>query len=230
MDKVFISLGFGCQVAENLNELKLRNFSLPFDWTVPHSGVDNIIKTNFKNYIPKDKFTNSNGDTHAVSLIDHTIFPHNKFPEDNEKMQRRINRFLDLLKEEKKELIFIKRSHMDNHHVAEYAEKYNWTVKNDIDECEEIHSFLKKTYPKLKFKIILFLLCSKCFDSNCRSKNIEIYHVSEPNCDFQKKDAMAQAKIKEVLQKEIAPPPQYNNIYIHRPQSITFNPFDPTNA
>lgn len=201
MDKIFISLGYGCQIAQQLKNHGLRESSLPFDWVIPHSGITDIIKDEFKNYLPNDIFTNSNGDSHHMSIEDHTLFPHNKFPEDKEQMTRRINRFIELLKSEDKELCFIKRGHMDDHHNAEYAIKYGWDITNDIDECEELFSFLKVKYPNLKFKIILFLLCSKCYDYTHKynSENIKIYNVSKPNYNFQESDTIAQNKVNEVL-------------------------------
>lgn len=196
MEKIYISLGFGCQVATNIKELSLRQMSLPFDWVVPYSGVSDIIKNNFSGYIP-----DSNDGTHPMSTKTHTLFPHNKFPLDNEKMQRRIDRFLNLLNAEDKELIFLKRGHMDNHHGAECLVKHNWQVKNDIDECEEIFSFLKDKYPKLNFKIILLLLCSKCFNvnNNYKSNNIQIHNIAYPNMSFFEKDKVAQEKLKNIL-------------------------------
>lgn len=203
MEQIFISLGLGCQVATQIKDAGFRQFSLPFDWVVPYSGVSSIIKNNFCNYIPNGIFTNSNNDSHPVSLETHTIFPHNKFPQDTEKMKRRINRFIDLLNSTDKELIFIKRGHMDQHHNAECLIKYNWNICNDIDECKEIFIFLKNKYPNLKFKIILLLLCSKCFDVNTNyiCENIEIHNVSNANTSFQEKDLIAQNKLNDILLK-----------------------------
>ena len=97
MTKTIVSLGVDCGVANFLKENGLRNFSLPFDWVVSYGGVSNILKNNFSNYIPKDNL--------QFNRKDNVKFIHENFPADIEKMNRRINRFLNLLNDDK-EIIF----------------------------------------------------------------------------------------------------------------------------
>ena len=201
MQNIYISLGYGCQIAEKLRDLNLRNFSLPFDWVIPHGGVSNIIKNNFKNFLPQDKFINSHGDEHPMNLESKLIFPHNTFPKDEQAMKRRIVRFMELLEQKDDQLIFLKRGHLESHHNAEYATKHDWSIKNDIHECEELSAYLKTKYPKLKFKIVLILLCSLCFklSKTYNSKNILIYNCAFPNCNRQQKDEIADKALVDII-------------------------------
>jgi hypothetical protein len=45
-------------------------------------------------------------------------------------------------------------------------------MKNDIIDSEELESYLKQRYPKLKFKIITILFCTQCFDIQKNYKSI----------------------------------------------------------
>ena len=71
----------------NIKELSLRQMSLPFDWVIPLIAEYRIsLKITSLNHIP-NIFINSNNSSHPMSTKTHTLFPHNKFPLDNEKMQ-----------------------------------------------------------------------------------------------------------------------------------------------
>ena len=144
MTKTIVSLGVDCGVANFLKENGLRNFSLPFDWVVSYGGVSNILKNNFSNYIPKD---NS-----QFNRKDNVKFIHENFPADIEKMNRRINRFLNLLNDDK-EIIFLRKGHSEHHHSESEV------INDDLLDCEELYDILKENYKNLKFKIILFLVC-----------------------------------------------------------------------
>ena len=95
-------------------------------------------------------------------------------------MNRRINRFKELLESKNKKLIFIRKGHrFDNCGKGEGWEQF-FSCKNDLDDCNELFFFLKNKYPKLKFKIIIILCCNKCFncDKVYSSDNIEIHNTS----------------------------------------------------
>jgi hypothetical protein len=190
MEKIFISLGTDCGVASILKNLNLRFCSLPFDWVVTYNGVNDIITNNFIDYLPKDNNV----------ILSHSNFPHNKFPDDYEKMNNRINRFIELLKIKNKELIFIRKGHYIHHH-DEVKEK-GYLLKNDLIDCEELFIFLKNKYPELKFQIKLFLCCHHCFDSTKEyiSKNVDIYNIST-NISINEKDQLFEKKINEIKNK-----------------------------
>ena len=158
MSKIIVPLGVDCGVAQFLKDNGLRNFSLPFDWVVSYGGIANIIDTKFINY------------THDKSVN----FVHHSFPNDIETMNRRIKRFLNLLKSDD-EIIFLRKGHSEHHHGESNL------IKNDLDDCEELYDTLKKNYNNLKFKIILFLVCSDCFNSHTQydSEKVIVYNVSD---------------------------------------------------
>tara|TARA_B100001248_G_scaffold2266_1_gene1809 strand:- start:430 stop:1032 length:603 start_codon:yes stop_codon:yes gene_type:complete len=166
MTKTIVSLGVDCGVANFLKENGLRNFSLPFDWVVSYGGVSNILKNNFSNYIPKDNL--------QFNRKDNVKFIHENFPTDIEKMNRRINRFLNLLNDDK-EIIFLRKGHSEHHHSESEV------INDDLLDCEELYDILKENYKNLKFKIILFLVCSKCYNykEKYNSEKVIVYNVSD---------------------------------------------------
>ena len=154
---IIVPIGVDCGVANFLRDNGYRNFSLPFDWVVSYGGVTNIIKKEFDNF-EKDKSVN---------------FIHHSFPDDNKKINRRIKRFLDLLNGDD-EIIFLRKAHSEHHHNESNL------IKNDFEDCEDLYDLLKLKYKKLKFKIILFLVCSECFyEKKFASNKIVVYNVSD---------------------------------------------------
>jgi len=166
MTKTIVSLGVDCGVANFLKENGLRNFSLPFDWVVSYGGVSNILKNKFSNYIPKDN-SQFNHD-------DNVKFIHENFPADIDKMNRRIDRFLKLLDSDG-EIIFLRKGHSEHHHTESEI------INDDFLDCEELYDIIKQNYKNLKFKIILFLVCSKCYNYKEKydSEKVIVYNVSD---------------------------------------------------
>ena len=166
MTKTIVSLGVDCGVANFLKENGLRNFSLPFDWVVSYGGVSNILKNKFSNYIPKNN-SQFNHD-------DNVKFIHENFPADIDKMNRRIDRFLKLLDSDG-EIIFLRKGHSEHHHTESKV------INDDLLDCEELHDIIKQNYKNLKFKIILFLVCSKCYNYKEKydSEKVIVYNVSD---------------------------------------------------
>ena len=171
MGKIYISLGSDCGVARTLQSLKKRDASMPFDWVVSYNGVSDIIKNKFSGYLPK----RGNG---AFNPHSHSLFLHNKFPKDTKMMERRVQRFLDVLDDQENEIIFIRKGHMDHHH--EESEKWNCNLKNDVEDIEDLYDLIVDEYPKLNFRLIVILACSKCFsDKKYSSQKIEIYNLND---------------------------------------------------
>lgn len=196
VSRIYVPIGTDCGVAGTLNNNKLRLFSLPFDWVVTYNGVTDIIKSNFKNFLLPDKKSN---------ISCHTLFVHHKFPRDNEMMCRRITRFIDLLKNEEKELVFIRRGHFIHHHGE--VEKNGSVLKNDLQDSCDLDRYLKKTYPKLKYKIIVFLCCEKCFEynkiysENKESDKVIVFNVAKKTNTIKEKDDIWISKVNEILSK-----------------------------
>lgn len=170
---IYIPIGLDCSAATFLKDKNLRLYSLPFDWTVTYSGVSDIIKDKFRSYIPM------NNEKHSCN----TYFVHHTFPNDTEKINRRVQRFLNLLDSKTEELIFIRKGHSQRHH--EEALDRNCQIKNDLIDVEELNEYLTQNYPDLKFKIIVFVFCVDCFNDEITSisKNIMIYYVKTTNVD-----------------------------------------------
>lgn len=171
---MFISLGIDCGTANILQELGLRTCSLPFDWTVTYEGITNIINNDFTNFLPK----NNNNNYEKLNKSSGTLFLHNNFPNDIEKMNERINRFKNLLETRNEKIIFVRKSHGSHHH-NEYD-----NVINDIDDSINLEQLLLKKYPNLKYEIHVILICDKCFTNvNINeniSNNIKIHNIARP--------------------------------------------------
>lgn len=175
-----IPCGIDCGLANLLIKYNLRSFSLPFDWSLPYGGVSEIIKNNFKDFIP-----NNNS---KINTSYNYSFVHNNFPKDTETIVRRCNRFTELLKTTNDELVFIRKGHAFHHH----AETHNLGLKieNDITDAENLSNVLKEKYPKLQYKIIVALVCDTCFDKNYNyvssDTNVKVYNISTPTFDDNK--------------------------------------------
>lgn len=184
---IIIPLGVDCQVTFVLRDNFLRNAAWPFDWVVTYNGVSDIIKSKFQNYIP-NVITDSANEQTKISA--NTYFMHNTFPNDASQLQRRIDRFLELLQTAENEILFIRRGHSHHHHQE--ADDFGVTIKNDILDCQELYDHLTETYPKLKFKIILILVCGHCFDPQTtyvpdnKRINLEIHNIAHLHRDDDK--------------------------------------------
>ena len=169
---MFVSLGVDCGAAFILKKLGLRNCSLPFDWVVTYEGITNIINDEFTNYLPKmndnkyEKLNRNSG----------TLFLHNNFPDDFEKMNRKIDRFKNLLETCNEKITFVRKSHGSHHH-----KEYN-NVINDIDDAINLDLLLLKKYPNLTYEIHVILICDKCFTdlivNENISNNIKVHNIS----------------------------------------------------
>ena len=174
MSKILVPLGVDCGLTQWLKDAGLRNFSLPFDWTVSYNGVSDIIDNEFIDYIPHEtnKFNTLDiGNNGQLNKYD-VRFIHHNFPNDNEKINRKISRFLNLLQSDN-EIIFLRKGHSEHHH----DECNNLT--DEFLDCQKLYDILKLKYKNLKFKIILFLVCSKCYNNKTyETSNVIVYNIS----------------------------------------------------
>jgi hypothetical protein len=181
---IFVSIGIACDVANFLNKYNLRKVSLPFDWNVSYNGVSKCIDCNF------DRFTEP---LSKERINDQDIYFHHDFENidninaiitDKEKYLRRCTRLTNIFEECEKTreyIIFIRKGHMCYHH-----EEQNCKYSNITDDCEDaksLDSVLLRKYPLLKYKIIVILGCTKCFNKNTigitdnnSNNNIEVYN------------------------------------------------------
>ena len=171
---MFVSLGVDCGTANILKCLGLRSCSLPFDWVVTYEGITNIINNDFTNYLPK----NDDNNYEKLNKNNGVLFLHNNFPDDIEKINKRIDRFKNLLETSNEKIIFVRKSHGSHHH-----NEYN-NVVNDIDDAKNLDLLLLKKYPNLIYEIHLILICDNCFTNiiinENNSNNIKIHNISRP--------------------------------------------------
>jgi len=174
---IIIPIGVDCGCADFLKEQKLRRFSLPFDWIVTYDGISDILKNNFKDFVPND-------DNNMYNKEYKLRFIHNHFPSDTEKMNRRVNRFKEILETSNEKIIFFRKGHAHHHH-SEQLETTDSIIKSDIKDAEDLDTLLKDKYPNLSYEIIVILICGTCFDSSktyeSYSKNIRIFNITVPD-------------------------------------------------
>jgi hypothetical protein len=176
---IYIPLGIDCDVANFLNKYGLRKASLPFDWNVSYSGVSKSIENKFAN------FTDFAGQDR---INDEGVYFHHDFLEDSmtqtdkDKYSRRCERLLAILEtgnDQGDDILFIRKGHMCYHHEEQNC-KYK-DMKCDIVDSLSLNKVLQSQYPKLKYKIILVIGCTKCFKKDTvfpdiRDKNVIIYN------------------------------------------------------
>jgi hypothetical protein len=178
---MIIPIGVDCGMVDFLKKHNLRNISFPFDWNVTYNGVSNCIDDNFVCFTePLNNRINK-----------YDIYFHHDFKENNllnldkEKYIRRYQRLINVLETSNEEIIFCRKGHACHHHY-EHNEKY-YNITNDKDDAEKLDIILQKKYPQLKYKIIVILVCGKCFNPThtykSSSKNIEIYNIVTDQVD-----------------------------------------------
>jgi len=174
---IVVPIGVDCGLADIIKRHNLRYISLPFDWSVSYGGVSEIIRNKFKDFIPVDN--------NKINKTYNYNFFHNDFPKDNDKINRRCDRFIELLNNGTESLVFIRKGHAFHHHKE--SENLNLKLENDIKDAEKLNNVLKDDYPELKYKIIVLLVCSKCFDEQIiyesEDVNITIHNIVSPVVD-----------------------------------------------
>lgn len=181
---IFVSIGIDCDVANFLNKYNLRKMSLPFDWNVAYNGVSKCIDCNFERFTePLSK----------ERINDHDIYFHHDFENteninaiitDREKYLRRCKRLINIFEECEKTaetIIFIRKGHMCYHHDEQNGKYSN--ITDDYEDAKSLDKILLNKYPLLKYKIIVILGCTKCFNKdtigitdNNANNNIEVYN------------------------------------------------------
>jgi hypothetical protein len=178
---MIIPIGVDCGMAGFCKKYNLRTMSLPFDWVVTYNGVSECIEDNFKRFTEPLNNNINEYDTFFLHDFENKYL----FNKDNEKYIRRCQRFVNILETSDEEVIFCRKGHACHHH-NEHNGKYS-DIKNDIVDVEKLNIILSNKYPKLKYKIIVILVCGKCFNSNetykSNSDNIEIYNIATPQVD-----------------------------------------------
>ena len=174
----YISLGYFCSVAEELEKRGLRSASYPFDWTISDfEGVINAIKNNFSQFLDYEYlYQNSKNHSHYRDKLYKISFFHdfNKYKalstqlkEVTNKYSRRIDRFYSSIKEPTLFIRYISDETKDN--SGKSVE-----LKYIEENYETIIQLLKSFNPDNN---IVFIA-----NSNVKSELITIYNVEpDPN-------------------------------------------------
>jgi len=175
---MIIPIGVDCGISEFLKKYNLRNISFPFDWNVTYNGISKCINDNFKFFTEP-----LNNRINKYDIYFHHDFQNNNLlNQDKEKYIRRCQRLINILETSNEEIIFCRKGHAFHHH-----NEYNGNIINDIDDAEKLDIILSNKYSQLKYKIIVILVCCKCFNKiekyKSKSDNIDIYNIVTPQAD-----------------------------------------------
>lgn len=167
---ILIPIGIDCGVAIALNQLKKRDTAYPFDWNVTYRGVSDILKNDFRDFVPTKRYGiqtdprySSVFNKYDVLFIHDDWFKKEKI--EQEKYHRRIDRLKKLLKEPSNDTFyFIRKGHMFHHHREYY-------FQDDVESVCKLSKCLKELYPHMKFKIFLIICCPVCYRTGIPSIN-----------------------------------------------------------
>lgn len=169
----FISLGYFCSVARDLEKIGLRDFSSPFDWILSDfKSVISLINNNFMNFMNYENLAQSKNDrTHYLDLKNKIFFFHDfskykslekQYDCVYEKYNRRIIRFY---KEIKKPTLFIR--YISNEIKDENGKS------TELNYIEENYKSIIATLKKFNKNNELFFIA----DNEVISEKIKIFHV-----------------------------------------------------
>ncbi len=163
---MYVSIGVDCYMAEFLRKHGLRTEAFPFDWVVSYHGVSRCIEERFKQFVSLHNRIN------PYHIYFHHDFLSNP-AKDIQKYERRCYRFLDCLKGEE-EIIFCRKGHAVRHHTEHDS------VPSDLEDAERLAQVLTERYPRLRYRIVVILVCGKCFDPTRTyvSEKIEIHNLA----------------------------------------------------
>jgi hypothetical protein len=177
---MYIPIGVDCGVATALRKYGVRTWAFPFDWTVTYNGVSACVADNFRRFLP----------TSRERINDYDVFFMHDFLDaacdsDKEKYLRRISRFQEILATTDEEVVFIRRGH-GNHQHLEHEGRY-MDIKSDIVDARDLAAVLREQYPRLNFRIVVILVCGRCFSAVQEYKsglaNVEIHNIVSLEAD-----------------------------------------------
>lgn len=169
---VIIPIGIDCGVAAALKQLNKRNIAYPFDWNVTYCGITDILKNDFRDFVPTSRYGiqtdprySSVFNKYGVLFIHDDWFKNEK--SEQEKYHRRVERLRKLLNEPSNDTFyFIRKGHMFHHHREYY-------FQDDVESVSELSKFIKQSYPNMKYKIFLIICCPVCHRAGIPSINDE---------------------------------------------------------
>lgn len=182
MNYLYIPIGTNCHIAENLKTVNLRNQSLPFDWLLIESSknfeyCNNLINTSFCNFT-KDLIYNYRNKVISKHYPYSEFFHYdliNNITLDKESdknkdlidmMNRRAERFMKIISDNSKEIIFICGIMFNSFKIFDHTK-----VHKDMADFENNKNINVKT-----FKVLVYFI------------NDDDYNLEIPNiyCDLHK--------------------------------------------
>ena len=196
----FISLGCNCHPSGNLQKLKLRNKSLPFDWLLVKQEnvfeyINSLINTDFKDftkdltYNHRKKVISKNYEYveffHYDLIKNITINrPTDKNKNLIETMNRRGKRFMDIIKSDKK-IVFICCINHDKLNKKIYDDMVLFEKNSNIKCNYKVFVYLLNT-KDYKLEIPEYFLNLKKFIFDKYVKNIKYSKIYGDPMDFKK--------------------------------------------
>ena len=198
--RMILPIGIDCGLATYLRDHQVRTCALPFDWVVSYNGVAKCIEDDFHQFIPA-----SNQRHNPYDIYFWHDFTARTFEQDISKYKRRIERFQTILATSQEEVLFIRKGHAGHHHTEQNS-KFS-AIRSDLEDAEALDAVLQQKYPMLRYKLIVVLVCSKCFDPmtvyTSVSERIKIYNIATPEVD----DPRFIEQIKQILSVFSRDPP-----------------------
>jgi len=77
-------------------------------------------------------------DYERFNCISKTEFPHNIFPNDNEKFVRRIERLKNILETSDEKIFFLRKGHATHNHIENNMD----VIKSDLADAEDLDNIL----------------------------------------------------------------------------------------
>ncbi len=148
-----VSLGHRCCVGQALNYM--RKSSFPFDWQVTNiNALPGIFENEFKNFYPDSGVDFA----HVIYYQDENDQETDKINEEAtwEIYNRRSQRLVKLLKENKRRLLFVRHKYLwywskYPDHGAQYDAH---PVSHDLEQLSKVSDSIKKLYNNDKFQIM----------------------------------------------------------------------------
>lgn len=193
MEKVYVSLGSACHPAICFRLLGRKKESYPLDWLYSYHNVYKIFENDFFGFLNtikhKSTLTISNRiapDGYEMECNPNysIIIEHKNNEADYEgTIKRRIERLLNLLESQDKEIVFVRRGHWEFFHkIIPHSPLISFDdALDEKEDMEKLVEVLKTKYPKLKFKIHLFIAhnCKNIKDSESEYLNVKFVKWSK---------------------------------------------------
>jgi hypothetical protein len=144
-----VPFGHRCSSALVCKYASLRNFSLPFDWTIPlfPQKIKEVLQNDFQEFVP-DVHNNVFENKYAIILSHFNSDKESGIEEYN----RRIERFSNIMKESKKKyFVYINEDYLYDPTYRE--EGFNHSI---FSQMLELETFLKEKYENLDYNILYF--------------------------------------------------------------------------